>query len=199
MKTTDLTAELIAAQDALTAADRDTLRATGVPDSVIVFGLIGAAHVLLSDDGQTYQPTEHGPRLFITPVRAEPRTGDVESPDFELVPAFGALVDLIAWLPQFPGRWALRHGVADALGAIEPQYCLPAPVPVRRHPLSWLRSGGTGLCVLSRDRRDAYRLLSCCDRLEAEDAAHACELRSILERPFKTPPITVASSLMEAA
>ena len=161
-------------------------------------GFIGVSRIMLDNTGTTYQPVDEGPEVFITPVRV----GQIDTPEnsqFEIVPQFGNLIDILAWSPRYPTRWALRCDLAAWLGSIPPQYCLPSPVRIRRSPLSWLRSGGNGLCVLSRNHLDTYRLLSECRALEAEDAAHARELRTFLEHPFKTPPISIGSPEKAAA
>jgi hypothetical protein len=108
----------------------------------------------------------------------------------------GELVDLVAWHPRHPHRWALRTGAAEWLGAIEPQYLDPEPVPVWRSPLAWLRVGCVGLVMLSPDPPAAYRVLSGCrGGIVAEDPQHAAALRATLARPWPAPQIIVRRSV----
>jgi hypothetical protein len=88
---------------------------------------------------------------------------------------------------------ALREALDEA-ERLARQEGLPPAVPIRRSVLSWLRAKGTGLCLLADEPLDAYRVLSFCDAIEAEDQAHHHELRRILEHPFKGPIITLCSS-----
>jgi hypothetical protein len=111
----------------------------------------------------------------------------------------GAIVDIVACHPRHPGRWALRTGVAEWLGAIPPQYLEPDPVQIWRSPIAWLRAGARGLVILSRQPADAYRVLaSCHGDIVAEDATHAAELAG-LDRPWPMPRIIVAAGAPHAA
>lgn len=192
----DLTEELAAALDAVTAADCQVMRGARVPPAMFVRGFLGVARVLV--EGEHYQPHESGGRAFITPVRVLEQDSP-EDPDFDVAPSLGALIDLVAWHPRFPDRWALRRGAATWLGAIPPQVMAPPPVPIRRSPLAWLRAGGTGLCILTGDPGEAQRLLLGCSRLLAENDEHAKELRRIVTRPYPAPRVYVARSKAEAA
>jgi hypothetical protein len=175
----------------VTAADRATLERAGVPRIVVDLGMVGAATISLRLDS-TYDPDEHGARVFVTPCRVDDPWSP-ESAEFELAAQYGMIVDVIAWHPRAPMRWATRLGLAQWLGAIEPQFCDPPPVPIRRSPVSWLRGGARGLCILDRDRRAQYRLLSLCRSLIAEDREHRAELQRVLAHPFSLPTIAVAS------
>jgi hypothetical protein len=192
MKDGDLIAEIDHAQRALDATHRAQLAALGIPRMIIACGFVGAARIRLEKDGRTYQPMEGGTEAFITPccVNGDPATP--EDPAYDLVPQYGDLIDLVAWSPRYPGRWATRCNQATWLGSIEPQFMIPPAVPIRRSPLSWLKANGTGLCILAHEQTDIYCLLIGCQQLEAEDDAHAKQLRRILEHPFKTPTILVA-------
>jgi hypothetical protein len=192
MKTCDLIAEIDHAQRALDATHRAQLAALGIPRLIVECGFVGAARIRLEKDGRTYRPMEGGTEAFITPCRVNGDQPTPEDPDFELVPQYGDVIDLIAWSPEYPGRWATRCDQATWLGCIEPQFVIPPAVPIRRSPLSWLKANATGLCILAHDQWDIYRLLTVCQQLEAEDDAHAKQLRRILEHPFKTPTILVA-------
>ena len=191
-KAIDLIDELVTAQTAITAFDRALLERAGVPRIIIDSGLVGAATILVHA-GDLYEPMDVGARGFITPVRvADPFTP--EAAEYAAVPQFGDLVDLVAWHPRRSNRWATRRGAAMWLGAITPQFCDPPPAPIRRTPLSWLRAGATGLCLLDRDSLGTYRVLSICRAIEAEDRAHRAELERALAHPFGLPEITVAAA-----
>ena len=188
----DLVAELFSAQSAITPFDGALLERAGVPRFLIDDGMIAAGSITVRSDG-TYDLDPDGARAYITPCRV----GDPSTPEaigFEVVPQFGNLVDLVAWHPRRPHRWALRRGAGSWLGAIPPQLCDPPPVPIRRSPMSWLRAGATGLCPLDHDALGIWRVLNVCRSLQAEDPNHARELRRALERPFPIPPITVPAA-----
>ena len=187
--------ELDRAQRAMTGADRAALVAAGVPLAPIAM-LVGVAEIELDRSGTTYQPVDGGPRAFVIPVRVGP-DDQMEQIDYDLVPWFGDLVDVVAISIRHAGRWALRRGSATWLGAIGPQYCDPPLVPVRRSPLSWLRAGCVGICPLSRNTSEVQALLVRCRSIGAEDAAHARELRRLLERPLAAPRVVVAARCKE--
>jgi hypothetical protein len=195
----DLLTELYAAQGALTVEHRATLGALGISDATIASGLVGVAGIQLDNQGASYQPIEDGPEAFITPARVGTGILTPEDSVFELVPQYGALIDLVAWSARYLECWATRRGIAGWLGAIPPQYLMPPAVQIRRSPASWLCAHTRGLCLLSRDCLDVYRVLSLCRTLEAEDEAHVAELQRILERPFNAPPITIGLSVGPAA
>ena len=195
MKTRDLIAELDTAQRALRADHRVQLHGLGIPHLIIERGLIGAGRIQLSANGRAYEPAEDGAQAFVTPCRIGTDLLSPEDPDHESVPQFGCVIDLVAWSPRYPGRWALRSGLAAWLGAIPPQFCSPPPVTMRRDVFSWLRAGASGLCILAHERRDAYRVLSVCrDEIKGEDHDHVRELRRIFEQPFSTPRISAAAT-----
>jgi hypothetical protein len=192
MKSRDLIAELDRAQRALDAGHRDKLHNLGISPPTVGRGLVGIARVQLSATGRIYWPDEDGAEAFITPARIGEDPSSPQSAGFEVVPQYGDVIDLIAWSPMHPGKWALRSNLADWLGAIPPQFMTPPPVVVRHDVLSWLRNDAEGLVVFNRTPLDAYRVLSICREIEAEDFAHARELRRILEHPFPVPTISVA-------
>jgi hypothetical protein len=142
MNTRDLEAEMRAARAALTPEHRLELIEHGVPADLIGrYLLIGAARVRVS--AGLYEPVEDGGAAYITPVLVDnPLTPEAEGPQ-GCARGGGYLVDLVAWHPRRPSRWALRVGSATWLGAIEPQYMDPDPVAVRRSPLAWLQADAT--------------------------------------------------------
>jgi hypothetical protein len=186
MKAADLGAEMLAAYRAVGERERNHLAALGIDPEDIEM-LIGVANVRI--EGALFSPELDGRPAFVTPVRVQfPETPESTEPDSAV--HLGDIVDLVAWHPAAPDRWALRAGAGEWLGACLPQYVEPRPVPIRRSIALWFRAGCTGLVPLSRDRADIYRLLSrCIGGIIAEDQAHAAELGGILERPWAAPPI----------
>ena len=57
---------------------------------------------------------------------------------------FGEIVDLVAWHPRRPDRWALRTGEGIVLGHAE----LGTNQKILPNPHAWVMTGGDGLCVL---------------------------------------------------
>ena len=183
----DLAHEMREAVAALTPFDRTLLGAAGIPARMIERGLIGRAGISLSGDETIWEPGIAP--VYVTPCRiADPFTP--ECPWWRAVPEAGHLIDLVAWHPEHPQRWALRTGFAEWLGACEPQHLSDA-VHVRRSPLSWLRHGGTGIVALAPEERERQRALSFALLLMAEDFEHAQELRRLMERPTSIPAIKV--------
>jgi hypothetical protein len=140
--------------------------------------LAGIGRVRDIGDG-LYEPEDSpwGHWRWITPVC-------VESPETpEAVDPWRApgLIDLVAWHETRSEDWLLRTGAASWLGAIEPQYCDPAPSHVWRSPLSWMRHGCNGLVPLSREPSEVRSLLMhCIGGIMAEDPTHAAQLRHVL-------------------
>lgn len=168
--------------------DQAPLRDAGVGGPGLAIG-IALAPISVSRDG-LYQSDPDGGPAFILPVRVDSPISP-EAADPVATVRHGEIVDLLAFSPAFPQRWALRTGAATWLGAVEPQYMGPAPTSIWRSPLHWLGNDCRGLALLSRDRRDRYRVLTCLDAIVAEDEEHAAELRKLLEQPWLSPPVYV--------
>ncbi|NMN58003.1 hypothetical protein FHT36_001905 [Xanthobacter sp. SG618] len=107
------------------------------------------------------------------------------------------LVDHVAWPVFRPSEFAMAAGRAHLLGA--DQVDNPAsffggrPLLVHRHPLSWLRSGCSGVVVLD-ERGAGARLAAARGNLLAEDLDHARELHRLMGRAFPTNRIRVPAS-----
>ena len=187
----DLAAEMRAALAALTEEHRAELLDAGIPRPLFGQFLIGAALIRLSGDGALYEPDPEGAPAYLVPALVDdPATPESTVEQYEQL---GALVDVVAWHPRHPERWALRCGVAEWLGHIEPQYLDPAPVNIWRGPLSWFRAGCSGLVILGREPVDTYRIVAGLGGgALAEDREHALTLRRILRRPWPLPRIEVA-------
>jgi len=112
---------------------------------------------------------EEGTRAFVVMVNDE----------------FGEPADICAWCPRMR-RPALWLGAVCMLGQDEVNApTLGEPLRIFRNPLGWLRAERRGVVLI--DHRSAARQLEGIS-LEAEDAAHAAELRRALARP--APKIT---------
>lgn len=191
MSGADLICEHRSAVEGLTDAQHEDLVLAGVDRIDIALGMVGAAygHVV----GNRFEPHPDGKLAFCTPVRVDPfRPLSLETPAPASASRVGDLVDLVYWHPDAPRRWALRDGVAEVLGLIEPQYCGPEPVAIHRGVLGWFRHGCDGLVILTPDPWTVYRLLSqCTSGLVAEDERHAEELRAALDHPWPRPEVYV--------
>ena len=196
MTSADLAREMATARRCLSGADREALIAAGISAPVIAAGLIGAALVRLA--GDLFEPDPDGRFAFLTPVRVYDAITP-ESPHPIVTVRAGALIDILAWHPKHPQRWALRRGLATWAGACWPQYLDPPPVRVWRSPANWLRSGCRGLCLVSRVAADAYRVLSLLKGNVAEDRAHRAELQAILASPWPAPPVLLPQGARHAA
>lgn len=191
MNTRDLSEEMGAARDAMTLAHYDELARHRISTDLSAwYGLVGAARVRVT--GGIYQPVPDGDPAYITPIRVyDALSPEALQPDICAL-ILGHLVDLVAWHPRHPSRWALRRDAATWLGCIEPQYLDPPPVHVRRSPLAWLQANCDGLVILNREPAAAYMLLTGLSAIVAEDTEHEAELRRLVQRPWPLPRITAA-------
>jgi hypothetical protein len=197
MNGVELRAEWEAARAGIAPQDRAALIGMGML-ARDVDQMVGSVHISLCGGG-FYEPDPEGVCCLISPVRVHTAlTPESTSPDVYC--RLGPIIDLIAWHPARPRRWALRAGIAEWLGCIEPQYLEPAAVPIWRSPLAWLQAECTGLVLLLDEALSRYRVLSrCACGLLAEDEQHATELRDTLERPFAAPPVSVGRNTRRAA
>lgn len=185
---TDLVGEYLAALRKTTWADLAPLRAAAVGGPGAALGL-ALAPITVTSRG-FYQPDPDGGPAFLVPARVDSAITPEAADPVQAI-RHGEIVDLVAFSAAFPNRWALRTGAALWLGAVEPQYLMPNPVPIWRTPLHWLGNDCSGLVLLSRDRRERYRVLSTLDAIVAEDEQHAEELRQLLARPWLAPGVFV--------
>ena len=194
MKTRQLAAEMRGAFAALRSEHAEALAEAGVPWHLIgLYEMAGVGRVRV--DGDYYQPDPDGGRAFISPVLIGGPYGP-EAADPWRFARFGGLIDLLAWDPAQPDRWALRTGAATWLGCCAPQCFAPQQTQIWRTPLAWLCSDCTGLVILSRDRAEAYHVLAgLAGGILAEDEAHVAEIRSILARPYPAPKVRNVAAL----
>jgi hypothetical protein len=185
----DLAAEHRVMLLAMGPDDLRPLLAAGISPRTIA--MVTPAFSRIAVDGYTYQPDPAGGAAIVLPVRVESWVTP-EAADPLKTLRDGAIVDLLAFHPAFPLRWALRRDAAEWLGALEPQYLDPETVCVRRSPLAWLRAGCRGLVVLSPEPAARYRILAeCRGGILAEDNEHAAELMATLAWPRSAPRVIV--------
>jgi hypothetical protein len=177
--------------------DLGALLSAGVSRRALSIAMPALARVAVHS-GLYHPDPDSGGLAYVIPVRVD----DPFSPE-AIDPAEaindGGIVDLLAFHPAHPHRWALRVGTAVWLGAVEPQHFGPAAVRIRRTPLKWLRADCDGLVLLSDDRRDQYRILSSLKSIVAEDAEHADAVRGVLARPWRSPPVVVGQQVTRHA
>ncbi len=183
MMADDLLAELAHTQDPLGPTWYARFRDLGIPDRVI-FGvrpLIGVGRIVTHSDG-LFEFHDHGEVAVVVPE------GEPESPGWAVVP------DLIAFKPSEPGRWWLRRGQVDLLGAYNMTHWRLSPTTVHETPLSWLRAGADGVCIVDWTCDPADVLLGA-GELRAESEALNAKLKSrIVEVALESIQITVAGA-----
>jgi hypothetical protein len=179
----DLVGEYIGALRRMTLDDARALMAEGVPLRAIT--LVCPVPARVTVESGLFWPDPDGRPAWVVPAAAvDPADPErIETDDPANAISLGPIVDLVAFSPAAPGRWALRHGSAAVLGAIGPQCLDPPPVRVHRDVSAWLRAACEGLVLLTRDACEAGRILRQIETIEAEDRAHAAELRRQIERP----------------
>ena len=188
----DLRAEMLAAHAQVGDADRLALLDLGIAaDDLDRFRMCGIEQVSIRN--RLYSPAPGGPIAIITPVRVW-SCATPEAPKPRAYAHWGPIVDLVAWHPADPERFALRVGAAEWLGCIEPQFLDADPVPVHRSVLDWLCAGCVGLVLLSTDPADQYRALCCCHGIVAADPEHGKALRRALSRPWPHPSVGGANA-----
>ena len=162
----------------------------GVAPETLLLTLPAATRATVRSGGLFEPDDREGGACFILPVRVDdPNSPETSDPAGVLHD--GEIIDLLIFHPRRPQRWALRVGAASWLGAVEPQYCDPAPVRIRQTPLDWLQAGGDGLVLLG-NRLDRHRILAGLRSIVADDGHHANELRGILQQPWRAPPVVIA-------
>jgi hypothetical protein len=159
-------------------ADLDDLVEMGVSGEAYVrAGCLGVQRIATT--GRFYEPDPHGEIAFIQGVSSD----DV------------GLVDLIAWRGGNPDQWWFRHGRAWALG--ETDICNARfwfkPLRLWRSPLTWLKGGCNGGCVLD-DRAALFHLVDI-PEIIAEDVAHGRHLKKLLTPPSPPTPNIVVPAL----
>ncbi len=106
------------------------------------------------------------------------------------------VVDLVAFNPHEPGKWALRTCASWALGMDAIEAVEHAWDDTERHltlhatPLDWIRDGGNGLCVVqwTEEARSRLRKVAL---LKVDDQRFAQHVRLELTRPPSIPEFAV--------
>lgn len=170
----------------------------GIPIREIVdYDLIRCARIRLITGG-LFDFDADGAPAFATPVRGWP-DGDTEDIDPALARLDLNILDLVAWHPGRPDRWALWRGAVTVLGLIDPQMMDPFPVRVHRSVRGWFRATGDGITILTRRPEEVGPIVRSFGSVLAEDDAHAAELRSIASRPWPVPHIAAPRRQRAAA
>jgi hypothetical protein len=185
----DLSAEFIAARDAMTEAHKRRLRAVGVPSIVLAWGLVGVARIDAEKNNFVLNPT--GREVFLVPVRVDPEAPiDVDHPAPAQAVALGDTVDLIAFDLEKPDWFAVVTGEAPVLGAA--LHGDTEPTQVWRGPLAWLQARCRGVVPLTVDPVELRTILS---RLPggvtAQDLEHAREIKAAFQAPRPMPRVYV--------
>ncbi len=150
---------------ALQKSDAEELTRHGVGMDAVCDLLVGVARIRMN--GELWEPVaadERGARVFVTPVRHDRQTMnplDIAARDPAKANIRGEIVDICAWHPLRPGKWALREGDALVLGNVEHSVGRAAARADRvyRDPRSWLAAGGDGVVILAKDSLARNRVL----------------------------------------
>ena len=180
----DLEHEFALAIDGVTPSLVGRLQRMGIPNQVL-YGPrhhVGVARIATTSDG-LFELHDSGELALIVPEGA---------PE---VPGWDKIYDLIAFKPDRPGQWWRRRGDADLLGEANIASWKLSPLVIHATPLSWLRGGAAGLCVINWGF-DPMAALAGAGHLQAETPA----IKKRLERRIKE--VALASfdiSVMEEA
>ena len=155
--------------------------------AVMIYQMVGIAGIQLRPGGR-WEPDPEGPPSYVTPVRVEQFDSLLAAEPWETARS-GELVDLVAWHPETPLRWATRHG-HTWLGAVALD---PFPAIIRASPLAWLQADCDGFLPLTHDPVELRYLLGLCEAgTVVEELWVADELRRHMLQPVANiPQITV--------
>lgn len=173
----DLTSEWLSFAH-VTTADR---RQLGLDRHTALTGDAQIAKTRARIDHGLFVPDADGVAMFVVPVFDWPALHG------------GGIVDFVAWEPEQPDHWFLRHGWAEALGVWHSfGGAEPVDVRVHRRPLDWLRADGNGICLLATDPLQQGAILRMLHAIVAEDMAHRDQIARVMRKPFELPRVTVA-------
>ncbi len=181
MTTSSLATELARTQDPLGPNWYARLRDLGIPDRVI-FGvrpLIGVGHIVTHSTG-LFEFHEDGDLALII-AEGEPE-----------VPGWTEIHDLLAFMPEEPGRWWLRRGAVDLLGAYNITPWKLSPTTIHETPVSWLQAGADGVCIIDWTRSPADVLLGAGELRTESHSLKAKLERRIVEVALGSFQVTVA-------
>ena len=182
-----LVMEFEAALDGLDHAWIKRLQGLGIPKRVL-FGVwhhLGVGRITTYSDG-LFEFHDDGD-LAIIVAEGEPE-----------VPGWVEFYDLVAFAPDDPSRWWLRLGQVDLVGAYNMTPWKLSPTTIHETPLSWLRAGAVGICIVDWTCDPADVLLGA-GGLRAESSALKAKLeRRIKEAALEPFKITVAQVAPQA-
>ena len=188
MTSYNLADEFALTTDGVTPLLVERFRQMGILNRII-FGArhyLGVARIVTHSDG-LFEPHDDGELALIVPE------GMPEVPGWEWIE------DLIAFMPDDPSRWWRRCGDADLLGTSNITPWRLSPLTIHETPLSWLRAGVEGICVVDWGL-DPIARLGGAGHLEAETWAltHRLE-RRIQEVAVASFDITVMEEVRHVA
>jgi hypothetical protein len=144
----------------------------GVPWDALTATVPVPTRVRFMDKARSrFEPDEDGGfALWVMPVCVvdERFEEEIEAVDSLRCVRKGPVVDLVGFHPGCRERFALRTGNGVVLGAIEPQYLEPEPVPVWDDVTDWLRAGCRGIVLLTNDCHQRVRILRRFAAIEAQ-------------------------------
>jgi hypothetical protein len=143
--------------------------------------LIGVGRIVTHSDG-LFEFHDDGEVALVVPE------GEPESPGWAVVP------DLVAFAPDNPSHWWLRRGEVDLLGAYNMTHWRLSPTTVHETPLSWLRAGADGICIVDWSLDPLTALLPAGDLVAETPALKARLERRIVEVALESIQITVAGA-----
>ena len=179
----DLDHEFALTTDGVTPLVVERLRRLGIPDRVI-YGprhLVGVGHIVTHSSG-LFEFHPEGDLAFIV-AEGEPE-----------VPGWADVYDLVAFAPDNPSHWWLRRGEVDLLGAYNMAPWKLSPTTIHETPLSWLRAGAAGICIVDWGLDPATALLPAGDLVAETPALEARLEGRITEAPLEPFKITVAGA-----
>jgi hypothetical protein len=161
-----------------------------------LMGMVMSAPIAVTD--RTFRLSPSAAHALITPIRIDDASPTSECNESTSSPVhYGQLVDLIAWHPDRPGKWALYTGHALALGWCTPRGWDDASDPVRVHSTvaGWFRSGCDGLFICATDPADRQRVILSVGAIRADNRDHERALAAEATRQTIRPPRFVRSML----
>jgi hypothetical protein len=169
-----------------------------IPTLWRMYGMMLQAPIVVR--GETFVIAPHGSPAIITPVRVDPDEYDPEralptlpetlAPD--TAPMMGDIIDLVAWHPRKPDRWACLTGDALTLGACLPQtFDDPAPVRVHGSIAGWFAANLDGIFILAQRPADRMAVLQSLAAIIPDDEDHATELRQQATLKPRAPKMVI--------
>jgi hypothetical protein len=190
MKTADLEAEHRAAVHNLTTEDaKELVDELLIPFFlVIIHQMVGVLPIRLDKTRWLWEPDPESSQLaYITPLRIG-RPDTALSPEPWGMPRCGDLVDLIAWHPANPHRFALRTAACPWLGCVP--WAEPFPALIRATPLSWLQADCDGLVLLTRKPAQLRTILGDFEYgIQTETDQLAAKLNELIREPLDKVPL----------